>query len=189
MVARIATASVISSSVNPPCKSAGRRFFRSTRAIHIKLDLPRLRGPVAFPLRREGNKIDPVQLSAVRFGQTGGRGFLDQFHRTITSVDLEFLRRIGNADAGLNLRHSIRQNLTDTIFLRAERARIQTILGGTPERDDADRENRNADEHFVKRESASRWSIGVTECWSNEILTTPLLHYSTTRLFLISPHI
>src|SRR5260370_41312941 len=99
IVAKIATAMMISSKVNPQ--------RRLTGAIDIKFDLLRLVGAAARPLHRERNSIHTGALRSIAFFQLSGGAFLNQLHNSVTGVDVEFLRRIGKSGRGLNLGHSI----------------------------------------------------------------------------------
>src|SRR5438046_9653110 len=109
IVAKIATAIMISSKVNPR--------WRLTGAIDIKFDLLRLFGAATRPLYCERNSIHTGESRSVVFFQFSGDAFLNQLYNSVTVVDIEFLRRIGNSGRGLNLGHSIVSNLSDPVFL------------------------------------------------------------------------
>src|SRR5262249_22961115 len=134
MVPRIATAMMISSSVN-----ARRRL---AWAINIKFDLLQLLDTAASPLCGERHPVHTSEFDAIVFLQSGRRALLDQFHLAVTRIDAEFLCRIGKSGRGLHFSHSIGQNLTNAILLRVERAGVQAILHGATERQHAEREDR-----------------------------------------------
>src|ERR1700737_3231018 len=100
IVAKIATAMMISSKVKP------RR--RLTGTINIKLDLLRLLGATALPLCCERDPIHTGELRSIIFLQFSRRTFLDHLHDAVTGVDVEFLCRIGKSRRGLDLGHPIR---------------------------------------------------------------------------------
>src|SRR5882724_9746748 len=143
IVAKIATAMMISSKVNPR--------WRLTGAIDIKFDLLRLFGAAARPLYCERNSIHTGESRSVVFFQFSGDAFLNQLHNSVTGVDIEFLRRIGKSGRGLHLGHSIGYNLPDTVFLRVEGTGVETVLHRATEREHAESKNRQAHQHFVKR--------------------------------------
>src|SRR5437016_9504996 len=99
MVARIATAMMISSSV--------KARSRLTRTINIKFDLLRLFSAATPPLRRQRYPIHTDELRSVILLQIGGPAFLDQLHDSVTGVDVELFRRIWRSGPGLHLRHAI----------------------------------------------------------------------------------
>src|SRR4029077_17050235 len=74
-------------------------------------------------------------------------------HNSVAGIDVEFLRRIRRARRGLHFGHAICQDLPDAILLRAKRARVQTILHRASESKHTDREYRETEQHFIKRES------------------------------------
>src|SRR6202030_4566907 len=137
IMARIATASVISISVKPL-----RRIGLTTQAINIKLEMQRLSHASARPLHGQSDQANAGKLEIVFF-QSSRDSFLDQLHWTISGIDFCFRGRIREAGGRLYLRHSIGQNQADPFILGVERARIQTILHTSPKRKNANRENRN----------------------------------------------
>src|SRR5437667_7403118 len=108
MVARIATAMMISSSV--------KARARSTRTINIKFDLLHLVGAPASPLRRQRHPVYTGERGAVIFLESSRPSFLDQLHDSVTGVDLELFRQLWRSGRGLHLRHAISQNLTHSIL-------------------------------------------------------------------------
>jgi hypothetical protein len=58
----------------------------------------------------------------------------------------------------LNFCHAIRQNLSHDAFFGVNRARIETILDRVSKRDDAERENRDAQENLVEGKGAMKLS-------------------------------
>src|SRR5438128_6520499 len=125
MVARIATAMMISSSV--------KARARSTRTINIKFDLLHLLGAPASPLHRQRHPIHTGKLDPIIFLQSSRPSFLDQLHDSVTGVDLELFRRIWRSGRSLHFCHAIGQNLTNPILLGVERVRLQAILDRAPE--------------------------------------------------------
>src|SRR5205807_1995949 len=150
MVARIATAMMISSSV--------KARARLTRTINIKFDLLHLLGAAACPLRRQRHPIHADELRSVILLQISGRRFLDQLHDPVTRVDVEFLRWIRRSGRSLHLRHTIGQNLADAILFSVERVRLQTISDRAPECQHAECENGEAQQHLVKRKGTTKIS-------------------------------
>src|SRR5450432_2151648 len=85
IIARMPTASMISSSVNAP------RPRILTRSINIKFDLARLQNAVAGPFRGESDQTEVGQLQAFLVFQSGGDRFLRQLHLAKSRLDFIFL--------------------------------------------------------------------------------------------------
>src|SRR5205814_8286254 len=100
IVAKIATAMMISSKVNP------RR--RLTGAINIKFDPLGLFRAAALPLRRQRDPIHTGKLDSIVLLQFSWSAFLDQLHRAVAGVDVEFFRRIRSSGGRLHLGHPVR---------------------------------------------------------------------------------
>jgi len=100
-------------------------------------------------MRGQSHEINPAKFD-VALLQTRGRTFLDQFHDSVTSIDLRFFHGVGGPGRGLNFRHAIGQNLPHAIFFRTECACIQAILNSAAERENTHGENRDSNEHFVE---------------------------------------
>ena len=87
-----------------------------------------------LPMRSQGDEIDSVDKCIVRLGQRRRNGFLGQSHPSIISFKFEFLLCLRHGRRGLNLCHAISQELTDNIFFRANRARVDAILDRASQR-------------------------------------------------------
>src|SRR5437773_11853836 len=94
IVAKIATAIMISSKVNPR--------WRLTGAIDVKFDLLRLFGAATRPLYCERNSIHTGESRSVVFFQFIRDAFLNQLLNSVIGVDLEFLLLIGHSGRGLH---------------------------------------------------------------------------------------
>src|SRR5262249_55718009 len=122
IMARIATAKVISRSVN-----ARRDLFLSC-AKHIEDYLSRLLCSIALPHRRQRYPIDSVKLDAIILFQARWNGLLNQFDRPISTVDLRVFRDIWTAWRSLNFRHPTGQDLTNGVFFTIQTACVKTIF-------------------------------------------------------------
>src|SRR5438270_3233727 len=150
MVARIATAMMISSSVKPR--------WRLTGAINIKFDLLRLLGAATRPFHGQRHPVYTGKRGAVIFLEFSRRRFLNHLHDSIAGVDVEFFRLVRRSRRGLNFRHAISQNLTHPILLCVERVRLKAILNRASERKHAESKNRQAQQHLVQREGTTKIS-------------------------------
>src|SRR5436305_11373950 len=110
MVAKMATAIMISSSVNASRRLAG--------TIHIKFHLLRLFGAAPCPLRDQSHSIEAAERRSVVFLEVGRTALLDQSYHAVTGVHVKLLLLIWRTGGCLYFRHPIRQNLSDPIFLR-----------------------------------------------------------------------
>src|SRR5438105_15638216 len=93
IVAKIATAMMISSKVNPRPRLTG--------AINITFDLLRLLGAAARPLYCEPNSIHTGELRSVVFFQFRGDAFLNPLYDSVHGVDVGFLCLMGKSGRGL----------------------------------------------------------------------------------------
>src|ERR1044072_45313 len=153
IVARITTAMMISNSVKPPRS-------RLAGTINIKFDLLRLGNSAAIPFSGERHSLKVCELCAFLILQTGRRARLNQFHNAVTGVDVKFLFLFGSCRRGLNLRHPIRQNQSNTTLFRIERTGVQTIFHRAPERENSERKDRDAQQHLVQSKTGPTADVG-----------------------------
>src|ERR1043166_928030 len=141
-------ASAISRRVNP------RERRRLTIAINIEIDLPHLLDPVPGPLRPQPHDVDPLQLDVFVPLQARRLARLNQSYLAIPGIDFYFLAPVGKSRSRLDLGHAVGQDLAHPIFLRTQAAGVDAILSRLAQRDNAHGENRQAEQHLVKRERA-----------------------------------
>src|SRR5947209_3817200 len=146
----MATATMISSKVKPRNCLA--------RTVNIKFDLLGLASAGPCPLGGENYSMETGNLRAVVIFQSRIRRSLNQFHSTVTGIDVKFLRRFGWSGCGLHFRHPIRQNQMNAFFLGVERAGVEAILDRATEREHSESKDRHAHQHFIERECAANIS-------------------------------
>src|SRR5205085_9222589 len=146
---RMPAASAISRRVNP------RERRRLTVAVNIKINFLHLRDPIAGPFRPQTDHVDPLQFHVSVALQTRGLACLNQLYVTVAGIDRGRLVSIRKPRCRLDLGHPVGDNLANSIFLGTEPAGVDTILGRPAEGKDTGDENRQTEQHFIKRERAS----------------------------------